>query len=72
MKNPLWSPSAERISNANITMFMEFVNKRHDTQYRDYFALYDWSVNNIADFWASLWDFLDIKASKKYEKWWTI
>jgi acetoacetyl-CoA synthetase len=25
-------------------------------------------VSNIADFWASLWDFLDIKTSKKYVK----
>ena len=30
--------------------------------------LYDWSVDNIPDFWAAVWDFLEIKASKKYDK----
>jgi acetoacetyl-CoA synthetase len=68
MKSPLWSPSAERIKNSNMTRFTEFVNRRYNRQFTGYFDLYDWSVANIADFWAILWDFLDIKASKKYEK----
>ena len=25
-------------------------------------------LNNIPDFWTSVWDFLEIKASKKYDK----
>ncbi|MCX5810346.1 MAG: AMP-binding protein, partial [Proteobacteria bacterium] len=68
MKQPLWKPSAERIKNANMTRFIDFVNKRFNKQLTGYFDLYDWSVDNIADFWASVWDFVDIKASKKYEK----
>lgn len=68
MKQPLWKPSEERIKNANMTKFIEFVNKRFNMQLTGYFDLYDWSVDNIADFWASVWDFVDIKASKKYEK----
>lgn len=68
MRHPLWDPSPERIKNSNMTRFMEFVGRRCNRQFTGYFDLYDWSVANIADFWASLWDFLDIKASKKYEK----
>ena len=68
MRHPLWSPSPERIKNSNMTRFMEFVNRRYNRQFTGYFDLYEWSVANIADLWASLWDFLDIKASKKYEK----
>jgi acetoacetyl-CoA synthetase len=29
--------------------------------------LHHWSANNISDFWASMWDFAAIKASKGYE-----
>lgn len=68
MNTPLWQPSAQRINNANITRFTEFVSQRHNAAFTDYFALHEWSVNNIADFWAAVWDFLDIKASKKYDK----
>ena len=68
MNKPLWSPSAERIKNANMTKFIEFVNKRYNKQFTNYFDLYDWSVANITDLWASVWDFLDIKASRKYDK----
>ncbi|MCX5817844.1 MAG: acetoacetate--CoA ligase [Proteobacteria bacterium] len=68
MKQPLWKPSEKRIKNANMTKFVEFINKRFNKQLTGYFDLYDWSVDNIADFWASVWDFVDIKASKKYEK----
>jgi acetoacetyl-CoA synthetase len=64
----LWKPSAERIKNANMTRFMEFINKRYNKQFTEYFDLYDWSVNNITDLWASVWDFLEIKASKRYDK----
>jgi acetoacetyl-CoA synthetase len=68
MNTPLWQPSADRINNANITRFMKFVNERHNTSFSTYFALYEWSVGNIPDFWAAVWDFLDIKASRRYDK----
>ncbi len=68
MNKRLWTPSAERIKNANMTRFMEFVNKRYGKQFSGYFELYDWSIANITDLWASVWDFLDIKASRKYDK----
>ncbi|MCX8022704.1 MAG: acetoacetate--CoA ligase [Syntrophorhabdaceae bacterium] len=68
MPTPLWIPSEERVKNANMTRFIDFVNKRYNKGFKDYFSLYDWSIENIPDFWASVWDFLDIKASRGYEK----
>ncbi len=67
-KQPLWVPSPERIRNANMTRFIAFVNARHGTALRDYFDLYDWSVTDIPGLWSALWEFLDIKASKTYER----
>lgn len=66
MREPLWKPSEERIRNANITRFIAFVNARYNKRFSNYFDLYEWSVNDIADFWASVWDFTGIKASKNY------
>ncbi len=68
MTKPLWQPSAERIQNANMTRFMEFINRRYNRSYMGYFDLYDWSINNPEEFWASVWEFVDIRASSPYQK----
>lgn len=61
MPKALWYPSEERIKNANMTRYMNFLRDRYD--FNDYDALYTWSIDKRADFWSSLWDFFDIKAS---------
>jgi len=63
----LWEPSEEWRKKANITKFMNLVNTRYGKGFRSYRELYDWSVENIPDFWASLWDFAEIKAFKSYD-----
>jgi acetoacetyl-CoA synthetase len=63
----LWQPSDERKRNANITRFIELVNSKYGKDFHSYKELYDWSVSQISDFWASVWDFVGIKASKSYE-----
>jgi len=67
-KTPLWQPSAERKKNANITRFMEYVNKQHKKNLKGYPDLYRWSVEDIPSFWAAMWDFAEIKHSRKYAK----
>src|SRR4030042_2388293 len=68
MKTPLWRPSEERIKNANLTRFMEYVNKKQGKKFQTYQDLYQWSVESIPDFWARLWEFVDIKASRGYDQ----
>ncbi len=67
MNKLLWEPSQERRRNANMTRFIDFVNARYKQTFHSYWELYDWSIDKIADFWASMWDFVEIKASKGYE-----
>ena len=68
MREPLWRPSEERIRQANITRFMDGVNAAQNLSLETYPALYQWSVENISDFWAAVWDFSRIKASKPYDQ----
>ena len=67
MKLPIWEPSEERKKSASMTRFIGFVNERHGKNFDSYDELYDWSITNLADFWASVWEFVEIKASKPYE-----
>ncbi len=67
MGRKLWEPSEERIKNSNMHRFINFVNERYHKNFSAYPALYEWSVTNIPDFWAAMWDFADIKFSKSYD-----
>ena len=64
----LWKPSEELIRKANITRFIEFVNKKYSLKINSYAQLYDWSVENIPDFWAAMWEFGEVIASRGYDK----
>jgi len=68
MKTPLWKPSKEQIKNANVTRFIEYINKKQGKKLGDYFDLLKWSMENIPDFWARVWEFSDIKASRGYDQ----
>jgi acetoacetyl-CoA synthetase len=64
----LWKPSDERVKNSNMYRFISFVNQRHGQHFTDYGGLYAWSVIHIADFWAAVWDFVGIRASRSYDQ----
>jgi acetoacetyl-CoA synthetase len=67
-KVPLWEPSEARKRDANITRFIQGVNSRHGKRLETYGELYQWSVEAIPEFWAAVWDFVGIKASRKYDR----
>ncbi len=68
MKKPLWMPSEAQVKNANMTRFMQFVNRKYGNHFKSYADLYQWSIDCIPDFWAAVWDFVGIKAKKGYDQ----
>jgi acetoacetyl-CoA synthetase len=68
MAKCLWEPSIERIKNSNMYHFVEFVNRRYSKNFEEYSDLYQWSIENIPDFWAAFWEFAHIKAAKPYAR----
>jgi acetoacetyl-CoA synthetase len=68
MRSPLWIPSEERKQKANITRFIEQVNAWYRLNIGSYAELYRWSVEQIPDFWAAMWEFATIKESQHYDQ----
>jgi acetoacetyl-CoA synthetase len=66
MSKLLWEPTQERIENTNMYRFMNFINEKYSQNFTEYPSLYQWSIENISDFWAAMWEFAGIKASKPY------
>jgi acetoacetyl-CoA synthetase len=68
MRIPLWRPSDERQRNANITRFIHEINTRHHLNLKTYPDLYQWSVENIPDFWAAVWHFAEMRAAEPFDQ----
>ena len=67
MAECLWRPSEDRIKNSNMYAFMQAVNEKFNKNFASYDELYQWSVDNLEDFWALMWDFVGVKASQPYQ-----
>ncbi|MGD8385275.1 MAG: acetoacetate--CoA ligase [Lysobacterales bacterium] len=60
MSEPLWSPSAARVRQANLSRFMQALGSELDPHIRDYPSLYRFSLDSPAEFWHALWEFGDV------------
>ena len=64
---PLWQPSAETVEQANLTRFQEFLRETRGLDLPDYQALWEWSVSELADFWAAVWEFFELEQVSSYD-----
>ncbi|KAI1204390.1 acetoacetate-CoA ligase [Annulohypoxylon truncatum] len=53
-------------SSTRMYKFLEHVRSKYNIDIKDYPDLYQWSIENISDFWEEVWHFCGIKASKPY------
>jgi acetoacetyl-CoA synthetase len=66
---PLWEPSDERRERATITRYERWLRDERGVEVDDgYNSLWQWSVDNLDEFWASIWDFFEVEASAPYER----
>jgi len=62
----LWTPSHPE--QTQMAQFIHRVNEIYGLEIRSYDELFNWSVNNISEFWEQIWDFSEIKHSIPYTK----
>ncbi len=65
MTEPLWTPSPDRIRDANLTRYLTTMKDRHGLAFADYAALHRWSVENREAFWISVWEFCGVVAETR-------
>jgi acetoacetyl-CoA synthetase len=61
---PLWRPSRHRIAGSNLTAFMQRAGQRAGRAFETYADLHAWSIADPGAFWAEVWDFVRITASR--------
>jgi acetoacetyl-CoA synthetase len=64
----LWTPSRARVEASELARYTRWLRDRKGLAFDDYAALHRWSVERLEDFWASLWEFLEIRSSTPYAR----
>ena len=67
-EQPLWSPSEEWREHTELTAFMRWAGDRHGRDFGSYAELWEWSVSELEEFWADIWEFCGVRASRPYEQ----
>ncbi|HEV3054026.1 MAG TPA: AMP-binding protein, partial [Solirubrobacteraceae bacterium] len=64
----LWTPSAERIERAHITRYTRWLEGSRGLDLPDYTSLWQWSVDDLEEFWGSVVEFFDVHFSTPPER----
>jgi acetoacetyl-CoA synthetase len=62
----LWEPRPDRIERAAMTRYMRWLERERGLPFDSYDELWRWSVTELEAFWASIWDYFEVEASKPY------
>lgn len=66
MAKVLWEPTAETIEKANITHYSGWLEGEVGVVPASYRDLWRWSVEEVEDFWASMWRYFQVRSSTPY------
>ena len=69
----LWEPSEERKRSSGMSRYMQWLSAEKGLPFRDhgragYEELWEWSVRELEEFWASVWEFSGVIHSEPYER----
>ncbi|AHG88021.1 acetoacetyl-CoA synthase [Gemmatirosa kalamazoonensis] len=65
---PVWSPSPARVARSNLAAFAERIGVGRTAGGVDYDALWRWSVDEPARFWAAIWDAGRVIADDRWDE----
>jgi acetoacetyl-CoA synthetase len=63
---PLWAPGAAA-GDSQISRFQEFLASSRGLRFVDYDALWRWSVEELEEFWAAVWEHFDLDRVSGYD-----
>lgn len=72
MSNPspklLWNPSETLQEHSHLHKYMAWLKREKALDFSNYQRLWEWSVDQPAEFWETVWQYFQIKSYTPYEK----
>lgn len=64
----LWQPSDSMRNDSRIAHYRQWLTEQQGLQFADYHELWQWSVDQPADFWESIWTYFNVKSYTPYRE----
>ena len=64
----LWKPSDKVRLGSNINIYMTWLRETRGLVFESYDDLWTWSVSQIEDFWASIWEFFQVNPFQTFSQ----
>ena len=64
----LWEPTAAFARESNVARFMAWLAHEKGLAFRDYDALWSWSVSDLEAFWAAVWQYFGVSSPTPYAR----
>ena len=61
----LWKPDQRTIDAAQVTCYQQWLTESRGLAFDDYTALWKWSVNDLDEFWRTIWEYYDIQPGQQ-------
>jgi acetoacetyl-CoA synthetase len=62
-----WEPTEAMRTESQIARYLDWLRRERGRDFRDYDALWRWSVDDLDGFWASIWDYFGVRAHTPYD-----
>ena len=64
----LWKPSPDFIKNSHLRHYLNWLEAHKSLKFNNYHEAWQWSVENVADFWESLWQYFEVISHSPYKQ----
>ncbi|MCC5859166.1 MAG: acetoacetate--CoA ligase [Ectothiorhodospiraceae bacterium] len=58
----LWKPGKRELEDSRLAHYLRWLEKQGHGPFADYHALHAWSINDLEQFWQTVWDYCDLQA----------
>ena len=64
----LWEGSLHFKESSHLYHYQQWLSSNHGLKFNSYHELWEWTINNIEDFWESIWNYFDVISHSQYTK----
>src|SRR5271166_5360401 len=62
----LWRCPPDRLERSSLTAYRRLLAQTRGLEFEDYNAIWSWSVDELEEFWGSIWEFFAVGSSTPY------
>jgi acetoacetyl-CoA synthetase len=64
----LWQPSKDFVQQSHLRHYLDWLAQNYNLNFQNYHQAWEWSVENIEDFWESCWKYFKVIAHSPYKQ----